>query len=422
MTAILPTIAALLLGVALLLLGSGLQGTLLGIRGAIELFSPLAIGVIMTAYYVGFAAGCMFGARLIERVGHIRAFAAFASVASATAVIFPLALDPISWMVLRIITGYCFAGLYMVIESWLNERIPNAYRGRLLAVYMIVNLSAMAGAQQLLNLADPAGFVLFVVSSVLVSIALVSVALTTTTVPAPVPTNRLRLSEIYAISPLGVVGALCIGMQNGAMWGLVPLVAIQSGLSTAQIATLMSVIVLGGVVLQWPVGRLSDFLDRRHVTIGASLVLSSVALALYFVSPFDQMVVLVLGFVFGGMSLVVYPLCAAHINDRIEHENLIQASAALLLVFGVGAAIGPLLGGLIMQGFGPSALYLYMGIVSFLLVGFGIYRLTERSATPESEQVAFEPVGPAPTSPVLDPRVDPEDIESGEYGPEYSNS
>jgi MFS family permease len=232
----------------------------------------------------------------------------------------------------------------------------------------------------------------------------------------------LRLSEIYAISPLGVVGALCIGMQNGAMWGLVPLVAIQSGLSTAQIATLMSVIVLGGVVLQWPVGRLSDFLDRRHVTIGASLVLSSVALALYFVSPFDQMVVLVLGFVFGGMSLVVYPLCAAHINDRIEHENLIQASAALLLVFGVGAAIGPLLGGLIMQGFGPSALYLYMGIVSFLLVGFGIYRLTERSATPESEQVAFEPVGPAPTSPVLDPRVDPEDIESGEYGPEYSNS
>jgi MFS family permease len=422
MTAILPTIAALLLGVALLLLGSGLQGTLLGIRGAIELFSPLAIGVIMTAYYVGFAAGCMFGARLIERVGHIRAFAAFASVASATAVIFPLALDPISWMVLRIITGYCFAGLYMVIESWLNERIPNAYRGRLLAVYMIVNLSAMAGAQQLLNLADPAGFVLFVVSSVLVSIALVPVALTTTTVPAPVPTNRLRLSEIYAISPLGVVGALCIGMQNGAMWGLVPLVAIQSGLSTAQIATLMSVIVLGGVVLQWPVGRLSDFLDRRHVTIGASLVLSSVALALYFVSPFDQMVVLVLGFVFGGMSLVVYPLCAAHINDRIEHENLIQASAALLLVFGVGAAIGPLLGGLIMQGFGPSALYLYMGIVSFLLVGFGIYRLTERSATPESEQVAFEPVGPAPTSPVLDPRVDPEDIESGEYGPEYSNS
>lgn len=417
MTAVLPSIAALLLGVALLLLGSGLQGTLLGIRGAIELFSPLAIGLIMTAYYLGFAAGCMFGARLIERVGHIRAFAAFASIASAAAIIFPLALDPISWGVLRAITGCCFAGLYMVIESWLNERIPNAYRGRLLAVYMIVSLSAMAAAQQLLNLANPASFVLFVVSSVLVSIALVPVALTTTTVPAPVPTGRMSLSEIYAISPLGVVGALCIGVVNGAMWGLIPLAGIQSGLSTSQIATLMSVLVLGGVVFQWPTGRLSDLIDRRHVIIGASLVLAFVGLALFFVSPFDGIVLLVLGFVFGGMNLVVYPLCAAHINDRIEHEDLIQASAALLLVFGVGAAVGPLLGGMIMQGFGPSALYLFMSIVSFLLVGFGVYRLTVRSATPESEQVAFEPVGPAPTSPVLDPRVDPEALESGEHGP-----
>jgi MFS family permease len=421
MTAILPSIAALLLGVALLLLGSGLQGTLLGIRGSIEAFSPLLIGVIMTAYYVGFAAGCVFGARLIERVGHIRAFAAFASVASAIAVIFPLALDPVSWILLRAVTGYCFAGLYMVIESWLNERIPNAHRGRLLAVYMIVNLSAIAGAQQLLNLADPGGYALFILSSVLVSVALVPVALTTTTAPSPVPTDRMRFSEIYAISPLGVVGALGIGLANGAMWGLIPLASIQSGLSTAQIATLMSVIVLGGMVFQWPVGRLSDLVDRRHVIIGASLVMALSSLALFFVSPLDQSTTLALGFVLGGMNLVVYPLCAAHINDRIEHEDLIQASAALLLVFGIGAAAGPLLGGLVMESLGPLALYLYIAVVSFLLVGFGAYRLTVRRATPESEQVAFEPVGPAPTSPVLDPRIDPDDIEWADHGPDPAN-
>lgn len=417
MTAVLPSIAALLLGVALLLLGSGLQGTLLGIRGSIEAFSPLLIGIIMTAYYIGFAAGCVFGARLVERVGHIRAFAAFASVASATAVIFPIALDPLSWMILRAVTGYCFAGLYMVIESWLNERIPNAHRGRLLAVYMIVNLSAIAGAQQLLNLADPAGYALFILSSVLVSVALVPVALTTTTVPAPVPTDRMQLPEIYAISPLGVIGALGVGLANGAMWGLIPLASIQSGLSTAQIATLMSVIVLGGVVFQWPIGRLSDLIDRRHVIIGSSLIMALSSLALFFVAPDDQTTTLALGFVLGGMNLVVYPLCAAHINDRIEHEDLIQASAALLLVFGVGAAAGPLLGGLVMEGFGPLALYLYIAAVSFLLVGFGAYRLTVRRATPESEQVAFEPVGPAPTSPVLDPRIDPDDIEWADHGP-----
>jgi MFS family permease len=231
----------------------------------------------------------------------------------------------------------------------------------------------------------------------------------------------MQFSEIYAISPLGVVGALGIGLANGAMWGLIPLASIQSGLSTAQIATLMSVIVLGGVVFQWPVGRLSDLVDRRHVIIGASLVMALSSLALFFVSPLDQSTTLALGFVLGGMNLVVYPLCAAHINDRIEHEDLIQASAALLLVFGIGAAAGPLLGGLVMESLGPLALYLYIAVVSFLLVGFGAYRLTVRRATPESEQVAFEPVGPALTSPVLDPRIDPDDIEWADHGPDPAN-
>ena len=411
MRSILLSIAALLLSVALLLLGSGLQGTLLGIRGAIEAFSPTFIGLIMTAYYVGFAAGCFWGARMIERVGHIRAFAAFASLASAATIIFPVIVEPYSWLALRVLAGYCFAILYMAIESWLNDRIPNESRGRLLAVYMIVNLGSIAGAQQLLNLADPGGFVLFVLSSVLVSLALVPVSLTASSAPTAVPTDRMSLGELYTNSPLAVVGACAIGLANGAMWGLIPLASIQTGYNTADIATFMTVVVLGGVALQWPVGRLSDMLDRRHVIIMASAVMCAVSVALYFFASGDRNIALALAFVLGGMNLVIYPLCAAHINDRISQEDVIQANAALLLVLGVGAASGPLIGGLVMDGFGPLSLYLYMAGVAALFVLFALYRLRVSEPVPESEQVAFEPVTPAPTTPVMDPRIDPEDIE-----------
>ncbi len=411
MRSILLSIAALLLSVALLLLGSGLQGTLLGIRGAIEAFSPTFIGLIMTAYYVGFAAGCFWGARMIERVGHIRAFAAFASLASAATIIFPVIVEPYSWLALRVLTGYCFAILYMAIESWLNDRIPNESRGRLLAVYMIVNLGSIAGAQQLLNLADPGGFVLFALSSVLVSLALVPVALTASPVPSPVPTDRMSLGELYTNSPLAVVGACAIGLANGAMWGLIPLASIQTGYNTADIATFMTVVVLGGVALQWPVGRLSDMLDRRHVIIMASAVMCAVSVALYFFASGDRNIALALASVLGGMNLVIYPLCAAHINDRISQEDVIQANAALLLVLGVGAAFGPLIGGIVMDGFGPLSLYLYMAGVAALFVLFALHRLRVSEPVPESEQVAFEPVTPAPTTPVMDPRIDPEGIE-----------
>jgi len=411
MRSILLSIAALLLSVALLLLGSGLQGTLLGIRGAIEAFSPTFIGLIITAYYVGFAAGCFWGARMIERVGHIRAFAAFASLASAATIIFPVIVEPYSWLALRVLAGYCFAILYMAIESWLNDRIPNESRGRLLAVYMIVNLGSIAGAQQLLNLADPGGFVLFVLSSVLVSLALVPVSLTASSAPTAVPTDRMSLGELYTNSPLAVVGAFAIGLANGAMWGLIPLASIQTGYTTADIATFMSVVVLGGVALQWPVGRLSDMLDRRHVIIMAATVMCAVSVALYIFASGDRNIALALAFILGGMNLVIYPLCAAHINDRITQEDVIQANAALLLVLGVGAASGPLIGGLVMDGFGPLSLYLYMAGVAALFVLFALYRLRVSEPVPESEQVAFEPVTPAPTTPVMDPRIDPEDIE-----------
>ncbi len=315
MKSVLFAVAALLTGVLLLMLGSGLQGTLLGIRGAIEEFSRVEIGLMMSAYYAGFAIACLFGGRVIERVGHIRTFAAFTAIASAAAIIHGAIVDPLSWIVLRAVTGACFAGLYMVIESWLNGQVTNECRGTVMAVYMIVNLGGMAVAQQLLLLSDPRGFELFVLSSVLISLAVVPIALTGATLPAPIPTERMGLRELYAVSPLGVVGALGMGLLSGAMWGLVPLAAINFGFSTSSVALLMSLIILGGVVFQWPTGWVSDRMDRRAVIAAACGLLVATCVGLFLTSGGVVGVFLAVSFFLGVLFLVIYPLCSANFND-----------------------------------------------------------------------------------------------------------
>lgn len=409
MKTVLFAVSALLFGVLLLMLGSGLQGTLIGIRGAIESFSRIEIGLMMSAYYGGFATACLFGGRIIERVGHIRTFAAFASIASAAAIVHAAIVDPYSWIVLRALTGACFAGLYMVIESWLNGQVSNERRGTIMAVYMIVNLGGIAAAQQLLLLADPGGFELFILSSVLVSLAVVPVALTTSVAPSPIPTERMKLGDLYAVSPLGFVGALCIGLINGATWGLAPLAAVNFGFSTSSVALLMSLIVLGGVAFQWPTGWISDRTDRRGVIAASTAVLALTCLGLYLAASPDTNLAIffAISFVFGGMGFVIYPLCSAHLNDRITDDDRVSASAALLLVLGVGAAVGPLLGAFAMRYLGDAGLFVFMGLIGLGFLGFVMARMRENPPVPSAEQSRFEPVIPAPTSAMLDPRVEP---------------
>lgn len=406
MKSILFPVAALLVGLLLLMLGSGLQGTLIGVRGALEAFSRVEIGLMMSAYYAGFAVACLFGARIIERVGHIRAYAAFVSIASAATLVHAAIVDPYSWIVLRAITGVCFAVIYMVIESWLNGQVSNDRRGTVMAVYMIVNLGGIAAAQQLLLLSDPKGFELFVLSSVLISIAIVPVALTTSVVPSSIPTARMSLGALYALSPLGVVGALCMGLANGAMWGLIPLAAIKFGFSTSSVALLMSIIVLGGVVFQWPTGWASDRFDRRSVIAVACAILVASCAGLLATSGGQLNVFLIISFVLGGMSFVIYPLCSAHLNDRITDSDRVSASAALLLVLGVGAAIGPILGAFAMRYLGDSGLFVFIGAVSALFLLFVLLRIRDQPPVPSAEQSRFEPVIPTPASSMLDPRVD----------------
>ena len=409
MKSVLLAVSALLLGTLLLMLGSGLQGTLIGIRGAIEAFSRVEIGLMMSAYYAGFAGACLFGGRIIERVGHIRTFAAFASTASAAAIVHAAIVDPYSWIVLRALTGACFAVLYMVIESWLNGQVTNERRGTIMAIYMIVNLGGIAAAQQLLLLSDPGGFELFVVSSVLVSLAVVPVVLTTSVAPSPIPTERMAFGELVTVSPLGVVGALSIGLVNGATWGLAPLAAINFGLGTPAVALLMSLIVLGGVVFQWPVGWASDHLDRRAVIAAATALLVVTCLGLFLTAgpDADLFVFFAVSFVFGGMGFVIYPLCSAHLNDRIDDDDRVSANAALLLVLGVGAAIGPLLGAFAMRYLGDPGLFVFMGVIGLFFLGFALLRMRDKPPVPDDEQSRFEPVIPTPASTLLDPRVEP---------------
>ena len=408
----LPAVSALLLSVAILLVGNGLQGTLIGVRAGIEAFTPPSLGVVAAAYYLGFSIGCLCGSWFINRVGHIRTFAVLASIASASALLHSLWVTPLTWALLRIVTGVCLAGLYMVIESWLNGRVDNQRRGALLAIYMIVNFGGAALGQQLLRVADPASFELFILSSVLISLALVPVALTTSVAPAPVITGRLDLAALYRLSPLGAMATFVAGLANAAFWGLAPLYGLAVGLDTGGIATFMSVIIIGGIALQWPVGWLSDRFDRRRVIAAVTVLLTLSSIALYSVDANEWLWLLAAGFVFGGFSLTLYSLAVAHTNDHVGDGDLVQVSAGLLLMFGAGSVVGPIIAGYAMEAFGPNALFAYVAVVAAAMTLFVLYRMSRRETVPLGEQTDFVAVPPTAGVAGLDPRTELEPYEA----------
>ena len=259
------SIFSLLFGTALLLTGIGLQGTLVALRASNEQFSVTMIGLVMSAYFIGFLFGGYLFPPVIRRVGHIRAYSVIATIASVASIAYVLRVDPIAWFLLRIVVGGCMMGLYMIIESWLNELVPNETRGRVFAIYMQVTLLALAAGQLILMTGDIAGFRLFAVVSILISMALVPISLTRIRQPESIPTEHYGLRELYRVSPLGVVGTLIAGVVMGGFWGMAPLYGIRIGLDTDALATFMTVTIVGGALLQWPVGRLSDRIDRRLV-------------------------------------------------------------------------------------------------------------------------------------------------------------
>lgn len=385
----LAPVSALLLSVAILLTGNGLQTTLLPLRAQLESFSTVAIGALGSSYFLGFAAGCVLGAYVIRRVGHIRTFTAMAAIASAMPLAHVLALHPVAWAVSRGATGFCFAVLYIVIESWLNERSTNETRGTVLSAYLTINLTVLTLGQLMIALYSPSGFELFAIASVIVSLAAVPIALARTTVPGPVQSVAVRPLRIYATSPVGFAGCAAVGLSNGAWWSLAPIYADKAGFDPTGIALFMSAAVLGGAIAQWPIGRLSDSRDRRQVLL-VTCVIGSVAGVALVLSPVnDTYALLGMSAVWGLLAFPLYSLAMAHANDHADPSEFVEVSSGLLLVYAGGAVIGPLAAASLMAVMGPGGLYVYTAVIHALLALFTIWRMTQRAPAPLEEHVSF---------------------------------
>ncbi len=375
MVATIITISALLLAVFGMNLGFGLQATLLGVRAGIELFALPMIGAIMALYYVGYIGGSLFGPGLINRIGHIRTFAALASVASAATLVHAIFVDPFTWMVLRAITGFCLAGLIIVSESWLNQASNNTNRGSVLSTYMVITLGATAISQFLLNAAPPEGSSLFILVSVLVSLSLVPLTLTRSEAPPLEPKKPMSINRLFAISPAGVVGCFATGLINGAFWGMGAVYAQKSGMLTQEISVFMAIVILGGIITQWPLGKLSDRIDRRLVIIAISFFIAGTSIALSLAGNMAIELRLLAGALFGMAAFPLYAISIAHVNDRVKTGDFVPASSALLVTYGIGAVMGPMVSSVAMAQYGSGGLFYYTAVVAFLLSIFSIHRL-----------------------------------------------
>lgn len=390
---------ALFVGLGMLMLGNGLQGSLLGIRATAEAFPTEVTGLIMSCYFLGFMVGAIVTPKVVGNVGHIRVFAALASTASAAALLHAVFVDPWAWALMRLISGICYAGLYIVAESWLNERSTNETRGSMLSVYMVVVLGGLAGGQFLLNLSDPNSFVLFVLASVLVSMALVPISVSVVPTPDFMAPEPHGVRALYRTSPLGVVGSLGTGMANGALFSMGAVYAGSAGLAVSQIALFMSVTILGGMAFQWPIGRLSDRLDRRRVLTGVTFGAALAALLASIFAQGDVVGLYAMMFLLGGTSFPMYSLCLAHTNDYLTPKQMVAASGTLMLVNGTGAIFGPILVSLLMGEVGPDGFFTCIGTVHAAIGVFALYRMIRRAPVPMEEQGTSVPVATTVNTP-----------------------
>lgn len=384
-------IGALLLGVALLLLGSGLLSTLLALRGGLEGYGNQLLGGLGSSYFVGFLAGTFAAPPLIRRIGHIRAFAFFTAAVACTVLLHGLLVNPWAWLALRLLAGVALVALYTIIESWLNSQAPPAHRGQIFAVYMAVNLGALALAQQLLRVDTPASFTLFALAALLVCAAAMPVTATRLAQPTLEKAALLTLGRLWAQAPVAVAGGFLSGLAMGAFWGLGAVFAGGVGLGPDGVALFMSVSILGGALFQWPLGAFSDRGDRRRAIAWVAVIAACVAVVMAATAWGGRLVVGLGGFAYGGFAFALYPMAVAHLIDRLAPEEILSGSSGLLLVHGIGAALGPLLAGAAMEAFGPLALPGWFAAMQAALALFAWLR-TRRESEGVAEHSHFVPM------------------------------
>ena len=368
---------ALLLGMLFLQLGNGLQGTLLGVRGELENFSTFQMSIVMSAYFVGFLGASRLVPELIRRVGHVRVFAALASFISAVLILYPLLVNPWIWAAGRVIIGFCFCGVYITSESWLNNAATNENRGQLLSAYMVVQMAGIVAAQLLLLVGAPGGFELFVLISVLVSISFAPILLSITPTPAFEATKPMSIKELFSTSPLGCVGMFFLGGVFSAQFGMAPVFGTNAGLTLSEISIFVAAFYIGAMVFQFPIGWLSDRMDRRILIVATSAVGFIAAISAVMVE--DIFIVFVVSaFFIGGMSNPLYSLLIAYTNDFLELEDMASASGGLLFLNGLGAISGPIITGYLMTKMGSQGFFIILATLLGLLTVYGFFRMTQR--------------------------------------------
>jgi MFS family permease len=391
---VLVSLWALFAGIALLLLGIGLQGTLLGVRASLSGFGTEVTGVVMACYYVGFMAGSWFTPRLLRRVGPHRVFAAMASLVSFAPLAHALLVSPMAWALLRVLTGACMVGIYIIAESWLNGEADNSNRGRLLSSYMIVCQVSLAGGQYLLGLADPLGFELFVLISALCSLAVVPIALTRRAAPRHEEAAPISLGVLWKRIPYSLLGVLVISLSYGCFYAMGAVYALEIGLDRTQIASFMASAILGSVVLQWPVGLLSDRLDRRRVIVWLCAAVSVVAVLLAMVPVELPGLIYVLMFLYGGLSLPLYGVFVALAGDSLEPGELVAASSKILLANGVGSALGPMVVAWLMDNVANAAYGLFIAVVHVAVAVLALRSLASAPRVVVGQPAHFTPISP----------------------------
>ncbi len=384
-------VASLLFSVVLLLIGHGLQSTIIPLASKVMEFPDLSIGLAASAYFAGFVMGGIISPHLVVRAGHIRGFAVMVSSMSAAALLHPLLADQYAWILFRFTTGFCVAGLYLIIESWLNEFADNTNRGLIMSIYIVVNYAAFTTGQLLATLSDPENFFLFAIASIIISVAVMPVAMTKAAQPAPIAVVKLELFKVFRTAPAAIVAALLVGSVQGSHISFAAIYAVDKGYETlSQAPVFAAVFVIGGMIGQWPIGRISDRFDRRIVLLIISIfgILGSLLISSFDKAPF--MLLLLMGGFIGAMVQPAYSLAAAHGYDHAETEGYVKMAAGLLVAFGIGSTLGPFITSIMMSYFGPDALFLFPAVMLALLCLYLVQRIVRKDAIQTEDKEGFD--------------------------------
>jgi len=402
-------IFSLLRGTAFLLAASGLHGLLLPLRGQLEGFSTVALGLMGTGWAAGFVAGCFFAPRLVRRAGHVRAFSAFAASGAIIALLTGLVIDQIVWILLRAFTGFTMAGAFMVIESWLNEKATNENRGTVFGLYMMVTYASIMAGQMIVAAGDVGSASLFMVAGIFFCCSLIPTAVSTQALPKPLQDVSLDLRSLYANSPVALVGCLLIGVANGAWGTLGAVYGARIGISTAEIALMMSLAVVAGAAMQLPAGRISDRTDRRYVLAGAALCAALIGVLIFLAAPRSSSFIIAMTAAYGALAYTLYSIAVAHANDHARAEDFVKVSGGLLLLYGFGTMIGPIIGALLMGVLRPEGLFLATALAHFVLAAYTVLRISRRAPVPLDAREAFKTLpserAVTPEALRLDPRT-----------------